>query len=118
MKKTMLILCAMLISIVTFADGPVCKVSGSSNGVVASITNPEVTSGKFGDVYVYVELTKEAAEDVSVVVKLYDGNTVVKTAVVRIPKGNTQPINGWWHIEKLPKANYTYTAKIAEAVCY
>lgn len=116
----MIMLVAVVCStIFALADSTTCRVYGSSNGNVATIENPYTNSmaetGYGYYVSVSVSLTKQAEEDIDVVINLYDGNHLIATRVAHFNKYASHK-SVEFHGCGCEKG-HTYEARIANATC-
>ncbi len=106
---------ACVFSIGLFADDTTCRVYGSKDNVVVTLESPIRVSER-GHVSTYVTLTKEATEDISVVVRVYDAQTreCVATKTVSITKGHKSACTNEISV---PENGKTYYLRIASASC-
>lgn len=118
MKKLLLLLVLVITSVTAFADNTTCRVYGIDN--VATLENTSDVANEIGRgtpfVTVSVALTKEATENVAVVVEVKDNvGNVIANGVLTISKGfygETRNI----YSEALERGK-TYYLSIASASC-
>lgn len=109
---------ATLFSSAVFAatDGYSCRVYGADN--VVSVVRTTSKAEPCG-LSIYVALTKPAQEDMTIVVNVKDGSTIIGTAHVPIKKGEKTPgINGrYLYTNPNLQNGKLYTLTIAKASC-
>ena len=109
MKKLLSFLCALMISVFTYADSTTCPVA-NSNGATAS----SGTSGKLGQISITVCISGEH-KNTNVLVNIYDAdtNSKVGTLVINVPWN--QDCNSGTKNGLAPEHNYYF--KIHNASC-
>ena len=113
MKKLLSFLCALMISVFTYADSTTCPVA-NSNGATASLENTSGTSGKLGPISITVCISGEH-KNTNVLVNIYDAdtNSKVGTLVINVPWN--QDCNSGTKNGLAPEHNYYF--KIHNASC-
>lgn len=117
MKKLLFVLAFALCSIISYAQGPTCRVYGENN--VATINNPNVTAGRVitggGVVDFKIQLSKPASSAIGVVVHVMDGDNIVATSIVYFSAGSKYEAH---RIEdRAIEGGKRYRLVIAEASC-
>lgn len=116
MKKLLFVLAFALCSIISYAQGPTCRVYGENN--VATIKNPNVTAGRSiggGSVDFEIQLSKPASSAIGVVVHVMDGDNIVATSIVYFSAGSKYEAH---RIEdRAMEGGKRYRLVIAEASC-
>ena len=100
------------------ADYVTCRVHGSPIGNIATVTTPVVTSSNQSApvIKAEVELTQKEGEGkpwTNLVLRVYDGNEIVKTETISINPNFTSASK----YINVPKANHTYYVRIACVSC-
>lgn len=121
MKKFLFIL-LLFTSFSVFAGNPTCRVYGSKNNTVATLSTTTVTSTSPGSpgiakIMGQVSLTKKESEDITIVVEAWDGNEIVGTTTVTIPANSTYPTRFEMNSDNGIKKGKTYRLAIASATC-
>lgn len=120
--KKFLFLLLLFGSLSVFAGNPTCRVYGSKNNTVATLSTTTVTSTSPGSPGVakiigHVSLTTKESVDITIVVEAWAGNEIVGTKTVTIQANSAYPtrfeMDSYNGIEK----GKTYRLAIASATC-
>jgi hypothetical protein len=119
MKKIFLMLLVSIFSIGLFADDTTCRVYGSPSGNIATVVTPVVTSSNSSKptIGVEVKLTHKEGEGkpwTVLVLRIYDGNEVVKTETISI---NPNFVSSGTQYISVPQPGHTYFVRLASASC-
>ena len=109
--KKFLFLLLLFGSFSVLAGNPACRVYGSKNNTVATLTRTNVTSDSRAVLGGQVQLTKTESEDITIIVEVWDGTTVT------IPAGASYAGFSMTRDNNGIEPNKTYQLAISSATC-
>ena len=115
--KKFLFLLLLFGSFSVLAGNPACRVYGSKNNTVATLTRTNVTSDSRAVLGGQVQLTKTESEDITIIVEVWDGNRDIGRTTVTIPAGASYAGFSMTRDNNGIEPNNTYQLAISSATC-
>lgn len=104
-------------SVSVSAGNPTCRVYGSKNNTVATLTRVNATSDAGAVLGGQVQLTNKESEDITIVVEVRDGNRDIGRTTVTIPAGASYANFSMTRDNNGIESNKTYQLSISSASC-
>lgn len=115
--KKFLFLLLLFGSFSVLAGNPACRVDGSKNNTIATLTRTNVTSDSRAVLGGQVQLTKTESEDITIIVEVWDGNRDIGRTTVTIPAGASYAGFSMTRDNNGIEPNKTYQLAISSATC-